>query len=256
MQPTLPATAFVVFGAIGAFGQTPPRTDAFEVASIRSSQTGGGEGSRREDIQFTPDSVTMRNVTLRSAIQWGYHVMEYQVSGPEWLGTQRFDIVAKSGAPVSEKQLRTMVQGLLADRFQVALHRVPKEFSAFALLVARNGPKFQESQSEGKFNMVPDQKRMIVTIERAPISQLVEMLERVFRAPIVDQTELTGRYDVTIDLNKYLADFQPSAGGAPPDPLSIITRGLQDELGLKLESKKVTLDQLIIDHAEKVPSEN
>ena len=108
------STSLIAFTAAGAFGQSPAPT-AFDVASVRVSGIGkaGGEGSRRESIEFTPDSVTMRNVSLKSAIQWAYHVMEYQVTGPEWLSTERYDIVAKSAAPVSEQQLRSMAQVLL-----------------------------------------------------------------------------------------------------------------------------------------------
>jgi uncharacterized protein (TIGR03435 family) len=67
---------------------------------------------------------------------------------------------------------------------------------------------------------------------------------------------MTGKYDITIDVAKYIADFQPSAGGAPPDPLTLITRGLQEELGLKLEPRKLSLDLVVVDHAEKAPKEN
>jgi uncharacterized protein (TIGR03435 family) len=258
MLRTILGTSLILSATAGAFGQSTAARPAFEVSSVRVSEIGraGGEGSRREDIQFTPDSVTMRNVSLKSAIQWGYHVMEYQVSGPEWLSTERYDIVAKSAGPVTEKELRLMAQALLTERFKVELHRQTKEFAAYALLVGKGGPKFKESQSEGKTNIQPDQKRMMVAVERAPMSQLVEMLSRAYRAPVVDMTGLTGKYDITIDFGKYLADVQPNPGGAPPDILSLIAKGLQDEMGLRLESRKVPLDLLIIDHAEKVPLEN
>ncbi len=258
MLRTILGTSLMIFTATGAFCQSAAPSPSFEVASIHVSQIGkaGGEGSRRENIQFTPDTVTMRNVSLKSAIQWAYHVMDYQVSGPDWLQSERYDIVAKSASAVTEKQLRSMAQTLLAERFKVEFHRVNKEFAAYALLVAKNGPKFKDSETEGESSMQPDQKRMIVTVQRMPLSRLVEMLSNVFRAPVVDMTELKGKYDVTLDLAKYVGDMQASAGGAPPDILSIISVGLQQELGLKLEARKVPLDLLIIDHAEKAPVEN
>src|ERR1035438_1881713 len=86
----------------------------FDAASIRVSQLGkGGEGSRRESIQANPGSLNMRNVSLKSAIRWAYHVMDYQVSGPDWLGYERFDIMAKAATPAPEAELRTMLQALL-----------------------------------------------------------------------------------------------------------------------------------------------
>ena len=80
------------------------------------------------------------------------------------------------------------------------------------------------------------------------------MLSRVLQTPVVDKTGLTGRYDITINVAKYLQDLQPTNG--PPDVVSVLMSGLQEELGLKLESKKTPLDLVIVDHAEKTPAEN
>jgi uncharacterized protein (TIGR03435 family) len=263
MLPTTLCVTLVVFTAAGAFGQTAGAAPAFEVASIRVSQIGkaGGEGSRRENIQVSPGTVTMRNVSLRSGIRWAYHVFDYQVTGPDWLGSERFDIVGKSAGPVAEDQLRVMLQALLAERFKLALHHETKEFKAYVLLVGKNGPKFHETQTEGEVSIQPNQARMSVAIQRAPVSQLAEMLSNLLRAPVLDQTGLKGRYDITIDVAKYVAEFggkhgEGAAAEAPPDPLSIVTMALQEELGLKLESRKMPLDLLIVDHADKAPVEN
>jgi uncharacterized protein (TIGR03435 family) len=258
MLRTILGTSLMMITSAPALCQPAGAPPAFDVASIHVSQIGkaGGEGSRRENIQFTPDTVTMRNVSFKSAICWGYHVFDYQVSGPDWLQSERYDIVAKAAGTATEGQLRTMMQTLLAERFKLALHHQTKEFAAYALVVAKNGPKFHESQSEGESSIEPDQKRMSVTVHRTPISQLTEMLSNVFHAPVVDMTELKGKYDVTLNLAKYVGDIQPKGDGAPPDVLSIISMGLQEELGLKLESRKLSLDLLIIDRAEKAPVEN
>jgi uncharacterized protein (TIGR03435 family) len=254
MLRTILGTSLMIFTSARAFCQSAASPPAFEVASVHVSQIGrgGGEGSRRENIQFTPDTVTMRNVSLKSAIRWAYHVFDYQVSGPDWLQSERYDIVAKAAGPVTEDQLRTMLQTLLADRFKLELHHQTKELAAYVLVVAKNGPKFHESETAGESSIQPDQKRMSVTVQRTPLSQLTEMLSSVFRAPVVDMTGLKGKYDVTLNLSKYVGDMQP----AHDDPLSIFMAGLQEELGLKLESKKMPIDLLIIDRAEKVPVEN
>jgi uncharacterized protein (TIGR03435 family) len=246
------------------FSQSASATATFEVASVRVSQAGkaGGEGRRRESIQFSPDSVTMRNVSFRGAIRWAYHVMDYQITGPDWMADERYDITAKSSTQVAEDQLRVMLQALLADRFRLALHKQTKELPAFLLVVAKNGPKFKESASDGELNVQPDQGRMQVTVQRAPVSQLIEGLSQILRAPVIDETGLKGKYDVTINIAKYIPDLEAArqaaggAGGAPMDPIPIIMNGIQEELGLKLESKKVPLDLLIVDRAEKVPTEN
>ena len=250
-----------------AFAQ-PPTAPAFEVASIRESQgviVGGemrGHGPR-ENIQVSPDTVTMRGVNLRSCIRWAYHVMDYQVNGPDTIVRQRFDIVAKAPAAASEDQLRAMMQTMLADRFKLEFHRQTKEQSGYVLVVGKGGPKFTESKADGESSIEPDQKRMVVTIQRTPVAQLVELLSNLFRAPVIDETGLKGKYDLTVNVAKYMAEFgghgggPPAAGEAPPDPMTIIMRGVQEELGLKLEARsKLPVDYLIIDRVEKAPTEN
>jgi len=223
----------------------------FDAASVRASQA----GDRREGIQANPGSLNMRNVSLKSAIRWAYHVMDYQVSGPDWLGFERFDIVAKAAGPAPEAELRTMLQALLAERFKLVLHKETKELPAYVLLVAKGGIKFHESKEEGELAMVPppDKNHLTVNLKRVPASQFVEMLSSALHAPVINNTGLEGRYDATLDIGKYMSDT-PKDG--PFDPIPMIVTGLQEELGLKLESKKMPLDLLIIDHAEKVPVEN
>jgi uncharacterized protein (TIGR03435 family) len=252
--------SLTVFAAGQAFGQSAPAASVFDVASVRVSEIGraGGPGSRRQSIQFSPDSVTMRNVTFRASIQWAYHVMDYQITGPDWMASERYDIAAKAAAAVPEDQLRQMMQALLAERFKLAFHRQTKELPAYVLLVAKGGPKFKESDSEGEMNIDPQLNRMIVAIQRAPLSQLVDTLSNILRAPVLDETGLKGKYDITIDVAQYLPEMGGLRGGrgASIDPIPIIMTGLQEELGLKLESRKMPLDLLIVDHAEKVPTEN
>src|ERR1700688_1026191 len=101
----------------GAFGQRAAAPLSFEVASVKLSVIGraGGEGSQREKVDSAPGSLNMRNVSLSSAVQWAFDVREFQVSGPDWLATERYDIVAKAAGPAPAVQLRTMLRTLLAD---------------------------------------------------------------------------------------------------------------------------------------------
>jgi uncharacterized protein (TIGR03435 family) len=248
----LPMVLAAVFSATAAAAQ-PADAPAFDVASIRMSEKNrpGGDTPFQDNIQATPGSLTMRNVTLADSIAWAYHVFEFQVSGPDWSGSARYDIVAKAAGPATEPELRRMLQTLLADRFKLTLHRETKEMGAYLLLVGKNGPKVQESKTEGDSNIQPDLRTLTLTVQRMPVSQLVRFLARVFHAPVVDMTGLTGRYDLTINGSKYMP--QP---GETPDPLSLIQTGLQQELGLKLEFKKTAVDLLVVDSAEKAPIEN
>ena len=241
--------------------QTASPPPAFDVASIRASA--GSEGGRgnpmgrlpfgNQKIKVSPDGVTMRGASLKSAIAWAYGVKIFQVNGPDWLDTQRFDIAAKAGAQSTEDQLRLMTATLLADRLKVALHRTTKETQAYVLVIGKGGSKLIESKTEGDSDLQPDQAHMQITILRTPLAVLTDMLYSILRTPVVDETGLTGKYDVNINMMKYVS---MGGDGAPVDPIGLIMTALQEELGLKLESRKVALDLLIVDHAEKTAGEN
>jgi len=268
----LPANlTLILFAAAAAFGQTADApTPAFDVASVKASQPGqpgqpgpggrgGGRGGRRDNIQVSPGSVTMRNISLKASIRWAWHVSEFQVSGPDWLESERYEITGKAPGPATDEQLRLMMQTLLRERFKLALHRQTKELAAYVLVVGKNGPKVQETKTEGEASIDINQRQLSVNVQRAPVSDLIDMMSNLLRAPVIDMTGLTGRYDLTLNIAKYAGDLAArgqSIDSAPADPQALINMILQEELGLKLEARKMPLELVIIDHAEKVPVEN
>ena len=268
----LPANFTLILAAVtAAFGQsTAPPAPVFDVASVKASQPGQPGGQRgepghggirlgRDNIHVSPGTVTMRNITLKSAIRWSWHVSEFQVTGPDWLDSARYEIAGKAAGPATEDQLRLMMQALLQERFKLELHRQTKELAAYVLVVGKNGPKVQESKTEGEASIDVNQRQLSVTVQRTPVTQLIDMMSTVLRAPVIDMTGLTGRYDLTLNVAKYAADLAAqghSMDSAPMDPQALISIILQDELGLKLEAKKMPLDLVIVDHAEKAPVEN
>ena len=152
-----------------------------------------------------------------------------------------------------------MMQSLLQERFKLALHRQTKELSAYVLVVGKNGPKVHETKTEGEASIDINQRQLSVSVQRAPVSQLIDLMSNVLRAPVVDMTGLTGRYDLTLNVAKYAADMAAqgkSMDSAPADPQALISMILQEELGLKLEARKMPLELVIVDHAEKSPIEN
>jgi uncharacterized protein (TIGR03435 family) len=179
-------------------------------------------------------------------------VKDFQVTGPEWLDSDHLDIAAKPSSTASEDQMRMMMQSLLADRVKLALHRITKETQAYVVVIGKGGAKLVESKSEGESDIQPDQARMQLTILRTPLSQLTDLLYNVLRTPVVDETGLKGKYDLNINVAKYVS----MSSDGPPDPIGLIQTALQEELGLKLESRKVSLDMLVVDHAEKTATEN
>jgi uncharacterized protein (TIGR03435 family) len=236
-----------LFNTLPIFAQSQ-----FEVASIRPSQAVNmdREGNRREDVDTAPGRLTMRNVSLSSCIRWAYGVQKSQVSGPAWVDAERFDIAAKAAGPASEDQLKTMLQALLGDRFKLTLHRDSKVVSLYALVVGKNGPKLRASEGDGKSarhhgNGVKE------TFENLSMGELAEHLSGPMQGPVIDKTDLPGRFDFTLDFSGY---FVP--GRRPDEMPSFIATSVQEQLGLKLESRRAPIEILVIDHAERVPSEN
>jgi len=253
MTPAL----LLLLAATAVYAQTAPAPDAaaFDAVSVKPAQPSRGMDGM-PNIKATPGMVVVRNQNLRACIAWAYRVTDAQVTGSDHLDSPRFDIIAKSTGPASEDALRVMMRSMLEDRFKLAFHRQNKEMQTYVLSIGKNGFKAKESRSEGDMAMEPNQAAMSVTISRAPISQLVNMLGQIVRAPILDSTGLTGRYDLTLNIAKYAADMAERGKEIQLDPLALIVPILQEELGLKLESKKVALDLLVIDHLEKSPVEN
>ena len=139
---------------------------------------------------------------------------------------------------------------LLAERCKLVSHRQTKEMNAWILTVAKNGPKFKVSEGDAEGSIEPNLAKMEVAIKRTPISQLTDLLGRLLRAPI-DQTGLTGNYDITVGIQKYMPEKATEV-----DMLSTILTAIQEELGLKLDNRKMPVDLVVIDSAERTPVEN
>jgi uncharacterized protein (TIGR03435 family) len=253
--------SLILSAAPALVGQTPAAAPgslpAFEVASIKPNThaKSGGEGSRRQSFSVDPGRITLVNATLRSCLRIAFDVKDYQVTGPSWLEDERYDITAKAADAATEKEMHRMLQRLLAERFKLEYHTVTKELPAYVLLVGKGGPKFQESKTEGEFSAKPT-SRTSASFEHAQVSQLVDLLIDVMRSPVVDETGLKGKYDVQVDMTSYLPDNFEHSNGPPPDLPGIVMTALQKELGLRLESRKMPLDMIVVDKMERAPTEN
>jgi len=230
----------------------------FDVASIKPSKL-SGEGRNRENVTANPGTLTMHNVSLKSALQWAYRMKEYQVSGPAWIGDERFDISAKAAGAAGEQQLRRMLQNLLADRFKITLHHEKKDLPFYALLVAKNGPKLTAGKADGKSVLQP--KGMGLAAQDTSLGEVADLLtqiaSRMNLPPVVDMTGLKGRFNFTVDGTDLLQSI--GAGNAAPDPSALmvgVLEILQEQLGLRAELRKAPTDVLIVDRAEKLPTEN
>jgi uncharacterized protein (TIGR03435 family) len=154
MSRTLSAFSFFVCLAVAAIGQTAPTKPAFEVASIKPSapldmakMAAGIQAGQmpRLGAHVDPARAEYLYMTLKQLIANAYNVKPYQVTGPDWLDSERFDIEAKIPDGVAEGNAPLMLQTLLEDRFKLTAHRETKDRPVLALIVGKNGPKMQEA---------------------------------------------------------------------------------------------------------------
>jgi uncharacterized protein (TIGR03435 family) len=233
---------------------------AFEVASVKPDT--GPEG--HSHVGQHGSSLEMTNVTLRSCITLAYGVADNQVVGPAWLDELRFDIVAKSpsGAPDESRALR--LRTLLADRFKLAIHHETREGAVYELVVAKGGPKLEKDDSGTPGSNMASQRGQLSAggVSMAQLADFLGSAKAPLDRPVVDKTGLSGRFNFTL---KWGPDEIETARPEPnraesngqradrPPPLII---SIQEQLGLKLEPRKGPVPFLIVDHAEKVPTEN
>ena len=224
--------------------QTPP---SFEVATVRP--TAGpipGVPAMLGHQETTANTLTARHTALIEIIRRAFGVGPRElVGGPDWIREQRFDIVGKSAAKATDAQLWSMVRPLLEERFKFKYHREPRIVSGLALVIGKNGPKVTRSEGgSDTFAAGPGGLKG----NNVPMTRLAQLLSSVMGQPVMDATGLEGTYD-------FVLDPRPYAGQGRPDLAGMMITALQEELGLKLESRKFEIQVMIIDHIEQ-PDEN
>jgi uncharacterized protein (TIGR03435 family) len=269
--------AAVILCASIALGQQSNPKLTFEVASIKpagpqamarlqGSVEGGPGTAAPARIQFT-------DIPLKALIMRAYDVQSFQVSGPSWMDSQRFDVIAKVPAGATKEDARIMLQNLLAERFKLKLHKGSKEAAIYELVVAKGGLKLKEAvwtASHGQLGIQAAAKgRMRMQGDAATMARLTEVLGMMVGRPVVDKTGLTGSYDVMLDFSPEgmgpgPKGPGPAEGGGNPaeaprdsnDSGPTIFAALQEQLGLKLESRKGPVDVLVVESVEKAPTKN
>ena len=251
IQSIARAGLFVLLARPG-FSQSAIRP-VFEVASIKPSDPKGFSAP----LDVKPKSFEAAGMSLAVLIQWAYDVREFQVTGgPDWLKSTRFDVRAKAENSTSEGQMRQMLQALLADRCHLQLHLETKEFSVYALTIARNGPKLQTTKEISRSNI--QIRSGTLSGFGAPMATLAQALTVLMERPVLDKTGVEGKYDFRLDYDPTTVYSREAALGNPPAPVpgaSSIFTALQEQLGLRLDSQTSPLEILVIDELEK-PSEN
>ena len=255
--------------------------EKFEVASVKANTSGDGPNR----LQLQPGGrITAENIMLRNLIRFAFQVQDFQlIGGPDWIDKERFDIVAKAehdivpGPPGTVGPGQLMLRSLLADRFKLAVHQEKRELPVYALVLARSdgrlGPQLQRSTVDcmaimnaargrsGPPPMVNGRPQCGMRVSPGamigggfPLSQLITTLSQFAQRTIVDRTGLTGDFDLELhwtpeQLPTLPPDVKPLAPVDPNGP-SLFT-AIQEQLGLKLESTKDSVDVLVIDKVER-----
>ncbi|HEY3837258.1 MAG TPA: TIGR03435 family protein [Bryobacteraceae bacterium] len=218
---------------------------AFEVASIKPNKSGDGNSS----FTTTEGSIHMRNVTPRILLEHAFNVKDYNLNAPSWVDDLHFDIVAKAPGEVKDAEMRLMLQSLLAERFQLKMHRESKEMTAYALLPAKGGFKLKPVQGDNySLNFTVGGGKAKATGKQASMANLSDYLSGgALDHPVVDETGIQGVYDFTLE-------WSPEQNVAENGP-SLFT-ALTEQLGLRLEKRKLPVSIVVVDSMNQTPTEN
>jgi bla regulator protein blaR1 len=258
----------------------------FEVASVKPIGRGGDGGlkgvegrgggargleHRRLTLRMNLYALIVNAYSLRGCPPFGeFGGCNLLSGGPDWLRKDQFEVVAKApdDSPdytggqfvnLHAPQIQMMLQALLADRFALKVHRVTKELPVYALMIGKKGPKFKKSDGSKEPRLMfrgatvqPDGSKTIrLIVENGSLQELVDLYAKFMDRPVIDRTGLKDRYDFTMDYE---------ANADAPGPFTELTgpglfKAFENQLGLKWEATKGSVEVLVIDHAEK-PSEN
>jgi len=211
-----------------------------------------------------PGQITYAGLPFKTLLTLAYGVKGFQISGPGWLDSERYNILAKVPPGTTKEQAQVMLQRLLTERFQLMVRHENREVPLYILTVGKAGANVKSavavttepipagtltSRANGGFHMVARNK----TIEA-----LINVLSSRLDQPVLDQTGLGGKYDFEV---KFDVD-EPEGNGLAVAPRSSLVDpaalafALRNQLGLNLELRRTAVDMIVIDSAQKIPVEN
>jgi uncharacterized protein (TIGR03435 family) len=282
--------ALAAFGSFSDFAQTEHDQTAFEVASVRRSNTanlGNATGSKVTGGPGTedPSRFSCRRCPVLELIMKAYSVPYYQVAGPNWISIEDFDISATLSGKTSPEQFRVMLQRLLAERFNLLVHRETKNVPAYSLLLAKGGARLKRHEEETRvetpqaigtkparpvldkdgypilsqgISAMMHNDRMRLQASGESMSDLAHKLAYFLSEPVIEETELQGKYDFTLSWVFRQPASGPEADSSIHDESSEPTlfNALREQLGLRLERRSGRVGMVIVDHVDRIPTEN
>jgi uncharacterized protein (TIGR03435 family) len=250
-----------IFRRPGSAAAKPAADLKFEVASVKPAPA--PDSGHRGQISFTRGQWLLDRVPLRWCITMAYGVGpagNCVLVGPEWLQTVYCSIVAKLPPDSDMERNQTMFRNLLVERFKLGVHCETKEFSGYAVVPAKGGFKLHEAPFLGResFGFVPG--AMEIRMSGARLGGLARTLSRLLDVPVEDETGILGAYDILLAVPR--EESAPAPGGAIVRTTSLrgedraVAAAMQQQLGLRLEPRKLQRELVVVDHAEKAPVEN
>lgn len=239
-----------------------PAVGTFEAASVKPNQ---GGGKRDQALNIEPGRLTATDISLGDLMMLAYGVKRYQLSGPNWVvggsTAVTFDVVATAGKAVEKDEIKRMIGPLLAERFHLQFHRETRELPIFALVQAKGGPKFKEPGDGGRRIVWPSREGGGLSFQNWTMEDLADWLSVLpgVGLPVVNHTGIPGTFTFQANLfglEKGAGADQIKKAMGDADAAGALRSALPDQLGLRLESQKAPLEMLVIDHADRVPTDN
>lgn len=231
----------VLFTALLASAQSI----SFEVASVKPAAPSAGRSSRLTD---GADRIMHANTNLHSELARAYLVKGYQVAGPSWIYSERYDIVAKAPEGTRKDQIPTMLQTLLSERFQLVFHHENREMPVYALVAAKSFKLRETGDSNVGYDLGGGRR----ILKNHSMAQLSDFLSAIVQRPVLDRTEMQGTYNFPVDMSlEELGGVNANSEVSAPSIFTVL-----DGFGLKLESRKAPFDVIVVDSGNKVPTEN
>lgn len=252
-KPCTGFAAVLLSVAIAAAADVRPQ---FEVASVRPNNSGTGvDRIRNENGIFDVVNVSLKRLV---AMAWGIRdSREYLIRGPDWIDDTNFDIRARYPPATAHADTLLMLQRLIEERFRMMLEHEAREINGYALIVAKGGPKLPRAADgpDPACGMPPGGFRVLDGHAAGCAVTMEGLADRLSRSsfgldrPVIDMTGLEdAAYNITLD---FADPTHPEDSSKP----SLIT-AVQEQLGLRLEARKIQLDVLVIERADKVPVAN
>jgi uncharacterized protein (TIGR03435 family) len=243
--------------------QATPKHPEFGVASVKRAASAGLQtaGELRStdagSVTVTADRASYLGITLKQLLTIAYDLKPFQISGPDWIETERYDVVATIPTGTPKEAIPAMLRDLLGDRFQINQHSLMKDQPIYLLHIGKTGPKLKPSSSDHaqtvtgfKISVAGNQTDQAeIKFIGETMADFADSLSSRLDRAVTDQTGLPGRFDIALPVDA--KDLQP---GSASLAASLITD--VKNIGLTLDPGKAPTKYLIVDKAEKEPTEN